>query len=76
MNLIKKDRDITLDFMKTVLVLEMITAHVFQLCYSGGNKYIAAFSLFINVVTFSSFLFCFGCSSQLAYLGKYKVRVR
>lgn len=60
--------------MKTVLVLEMITAHVFQLCYSGGNKYIAAFSLFINVVTFSSFLFCFGCSSQLAYLGKYKVR--
>ena len=74
MKLIKQDRDITLDLMKTLLVLGMITAHVFQLCYSGGSKCIEAFSFFINIVTFSSFMFCFGCSSQLAYLGKYKNR--
>lgn len=34
------ERDIKLDVMKTLLVAGMITAHVFQLCYNGNNKYI------------------------------------
>ena len=57
----------TLDIMKSILVLGMIAAHVFQLCYVGGNRYIALFSLYINIITFSSFMFCFGCTSYLAY---------
>ena len=66
-----KNRDITLDLMKSLLVIGMITAHVLQLCYVGGSKWMAAFSLFINMVTFSSFMFCFGCASWLAYFRKY-----
>ena len=52
----------------------MITAHVFQLCYSGDSKFVSVFSLYINMVTFSSFMFCFGCSSQLAYIGRFEDR--
>lgn len=70
----KSRRDVTLDFMKTMLVVGMITAHVFQLCYSGGSKLVFVFSTFFNMLTFSSFMFCFGCSAQLAYLGKYENR--
>ena len=66
-----RNRDITLDVMKSLLVIGMITAHVVQLCYVGGSKLVALFSLFINVVTFSSFMFCFGCASWLAYFRKY-----
>lgn len=65
------NRDITLDLMKSLLVIGMITAHVLQLCYVGGSKLVAAFSLFINMVTFSSFMFCFGCAAWLAYFRKY-----
>ncbi len=67
-----KKRDITLDVMKTSLVMGMIAAHVFQLCYIGNNKLILSFSLFINIITFSSFIFVFECSSQIAYINKYK----
>ena len=66
-----KNRDITLDLMKSLLVIGMITAHVLQLCYVGGSMLVAAFSLFINMVTFSSFMFCFGCAAWLAYFKKY-----
>lgn len=69
-----KKRDLTLDVMKTLLVIGMITAHVFQLCYMGNNKMISLFSLFMNIITFSSFMFVFGCSSQIAYFNRYKER--
>lgn len=73
-SIVKHKRDLTLDFMKTMLVIGMITAHVFQLCYSGDSKFVSVFSLYINMVTFSSFMFCFGCSSQLAYIGRFEDR--
>lgn len=65
-----ENRSLTLDIMKTMLVLGMIAAHVFQLCHSGGNKLIGLFSLYINIITFSSFMFCFGCTSYIAYFAK------
>lgn len=71
-----RNRDITLDLMKSLLVIGMITAHVVQLCYVGGSKLVALFSLFINVVTFSSFMFCFGCASWLAYFRKYQEKAQ
>lgn len=66
------NRDLTLDVMKSLLVIGMIQAHVIQLCLGTASWIASAFSLFINIITFSSFLFCFGCASQFAYFGRYE----
>ena len=43
------NRNLTLDIMKSALVLGMIAAHVFQLCYEGENRFVGLFSLYINM---------------------------
>lgn len=59
---------------KLLLVIGMVTAHVFQLLYKGEScrSLIFMFSTYINAITFSGFLFAFGCATQLAYLRKPK----
>lgn len=65
-------RNVELDMLKIILVVGMIAAHVFQLLYNGDmfSRVVGKFSLFINAITFSGFLFAFGCATQLAYLRK------
>ena len=69
-----KNRSIELDLFKILLVIGMVAAHVFQLLYNGEGEsmVINCFSIYINAITFSGFLFCFGCATQLAYLRRLK----
>ena len=70
-------RNIELDLFKLVLVIGMIAEHTFQLLYDGVilNGIIWKFSMYINAITFSGFLFAFGCATQLAYLRRAKDNV-
>ncbi len=72
-----KHRNVELDMFKLLLVVGMIAAHVFQLLYNGDmySRIVGKFSLFVNAITFSGFLFAFGCATQLAYLRKPKDKI-
>ena len=65
-------RNVELDMFKLMLVIGMIIAHVYQLLYNENQMWVGVFSTYINAVTFSGFLFAFGCATQLAYLRKPK----
>ena len=64
-----KSHDTSLDLFKGVLVCGMVAAHVVQFFPSGGNVS-EAFSTYINLITFSGFMFVFGCTCSIAYLFK------
>lgn len=68
-------RDRSMDLMKCVLVLGMIIAHVIQF-FSESNFIANGFSIYINMITFSGFLFCFGYVCNIAYLKKNKKHVK
>lgn len=67
----KKDRDRSIDMLKTLLVIGMILGHCIQLI---GNSSIITrcISDLINLITFSGFLFCFGYAVSITYLDKNK----
>ena len=67
----KKERDRSIDLLKTFLVIGMILCHCFQLI-GQSNKISDIISMFINLITFSGFLFCFGYAVSIAYLNKDK----
>jgi hypothetical protein len=64
-----KHRDFSLNYFKGFLVIGMIVAHAIQLLTNVGGigKY---FSVYINLVTFSGFMFSFGYIYQAAYSTK------
>ncbi len=62
---VKKERDHSIDIMKGFLVLLMILAHVIQFFPDG--KFDEYFSLYVNLTTFSGFMFCLGYVFPLAY---------
>lgn len=65
-----KTRVREIDIMKGLLVLAMILCHCIQFLgdeHTGLQKYLADF---INLTTFSGFLFCFGYVCDLAYYQK------
>lgn len=64
-----KERDYSIDFMKGMLVIGMILAHVIQFL-GKWNVVAAEISSFINCITFSGFFFCFGYVFYIAYLRK------
>ncbi|HAT4257873.1 hypothetical protein P5F61_08120 [Clostridium perfringens] len=64
------NRDRSIDFMKTILVFGMIEAHVIQFLGDKLNKLQYINSMFINLITFSGFMFCFGYVSNIVYLKK------
>lgn len=64
------NRDRSIDFMKTILVFGMIEAHVIQFLGDKLNKLQYINSTFINLITFSGFMFCFGYVSDIVYLKK------
>ena len=62
-------RDYSIDFLKGLLVIGMILAHVIQFL-GKWNTFTSEFSSFINCITFSGFFFCFGYVFYVAYLCK------
>src|SRR5690606_14059282 len=62
--------------MKAFLIFNMIFAHIIQLLYQDKGSLLSNFlfyySDFVNITTFSSFLFCFGYVFYLAYLKNFK----
>lgn len=72
----KKNRDRTIDLFKSILVVGMISAHVFQFFNGVSNKIIWLYSQYINMITFSGFLFCFGYSCNLVYMNKKKGEIK
>ena len=58
-----------LDLLKTLLVWGMIAAHVIQLLGFGLKPWHQAYSDFINLVTFSGFMFAFGLGVGLPSSG-------
>lgn len=65
------ERDRSIDFMKTLLVIGMIIGHCIQLIGKTSIK-TTNISNLINLITFSGFIFCFGYSVSISYLNKNK----
>lgn len=60
-----------IDILKGILTLQMILAHCIQFYVDLGRDQTALYlSEYINLTTFSGFLFCFGYASGLSYFGK------
>lgn len=71
----KKERNKSIDMLKTLLVIGMILGHCIQLI---GNPiaFTNVISTGVNLITFSGFLFCFGYAVSIAYLDKSKEYVK
>lgn len=69
MNQVEYKRNYTIDKMKGLLVVQMILAHTLQF-FSQPTKVAVTISSYVNLTTFSGFLFCFGYVSYLAYFRK------
>ncbi len=60
-----------IDILKGILTIQMILAHCIQFYVDFGKDRTALLiSEYINLTTFSGFLFCFGYASCLAYFSK------
>lgn len=63
-------RDSSLDIFKGFLIIGMIFAHIIQF-FSNWSFFLDYYiSMYINIITFSGFMFSFGYVSQIAYLKK------
>lgn len=69
-----KKRVLAIDYMKSFLVIGMILAHTVQFLKKTAVGVLSIlldrFSDYINLITFSGFLFCFGYACYVAYLRK------
>lgn len=74
--LYRKNRDRSIDLLKSILVIGMIIAHVFQFFNGINYNIMKLYSEYINMITFSGFLFCFGYACNLAYMQKEKKAVK
>lgn len=63
-----KERDLALDAFKGFLVILMIFAHIFQ--FFPLNGITAAYSQYVNLTSFSGFMFAFGYVSYIAYISR------
>lgn len=69
-----KERNYSLDFLKVLLTVGMIIAHSVQFL-GRPSKVSFLFSEFINLITFSGFMFCFGYAVSISYLKKEKKQI-
>ena len=75
----EQKREKYIDLLKAILTLNMILTHTFQLILGTDIRPININNriiIYINLTTFSGFLFCFGYSSYIAYICKDKKEVR
>lgn len=63
-----KERDLALDALKGFLVILMIFAHILQ--FFPLNGITAAYSQYVNLTTFSGFMFAFGYVSYITYISR------
>jgi len=63
-------RDYSIDIYKGILVVLMIFAHVIQFMAEKNIKILSLISLYVNLTTFSGFLFAFGYVCEIAYFRK------
>ncbi|WP_156842272.1 hypothetical protein [Novosphingobium aquimarinum] len=64
------DRNYALDVMKGLLVAGMVLAHTIQFLNGRDSSLLRLGSHFINLVSFSGFLFCFGYACWIAYFSR------
>ena len=64
-----KKREKHIDLLKAILTIGMVLGHVFQLL-AQSNEITNTVTNYINLISFSGFLFCFGYSAYIAYLSK------
>ena len=67
----KNKRELKIDLIKTVLVLGMILSHTLDF-FITRNSFIGGLSSYLNLVSFSGFLFVFGYNAYNAYIKKEK----
>lgn len=63
-------RSSALDVFKGLLILGMILAHIIQILDITNNYLLKAVSTYINLISFSGFLFAFGYANYFAYFSK------
>lgn len=63
-------RSSALDVFKGLLVFGMILAHIIQLLGNKNDFLLKAISTYINLISFSGFLFAFGYANYFAYFSK------
>ena len=63
-------RSSALDIFKGLLVFGMILAHVIQILGDRNDYLLSAISKYINLISFSGFLFAFGYANYFAYFSK------
>lgn len=66
----QSSRDASLDLLKGGLVIGMVLDHVIKLLGRSDAHLLSYLTRFIDLVTFPSFLFVFGYTTQLAYFSK------
>lgn len=69
-----KERDKALDLMKSMLVVQMIIAHVTYFFCKEGQM--SPFGIYTNLVAFSGFMFTFGYVCYKAYLTKDNINLK
>lgn len=67
--MMNNSKNYSIDFLKGLLVIGMILAHVIQFL-GKWNVFTYEISSFMNCITFSGFFFCFGYVFYVAYLCK------
>lgn len=65
LNIYSKERDCTIDYMKGFLTLSMILSHIISMTLGEGM-----YSIYVNLTTFSGFMFCSGYVCHVAYINK------
>jgi hypothetical protein len=71
-----RDRNFAIDFMKGLLVAGMVLAHTIQFLNGRDSSLLRLGSHFINLVSFSGFLFCFGYACWIAYFARAHLPMR
>lgn len=63
-----KGRNRSIDLFKGILIILMIISHILQLLFFSKNELL--FTKFVNLITFSGFMFSFGYVTYFAYISK------
>lgn len=74
-----RQRDLSIDILKTLVVIPMVIGHFIQLLlfkFGIANTILVNIASYINLVSFSCFYFAFGYSVSIAYLSKPKHFIR
>lgn len=69
-----KQRDRSIDLMKSILTIQMIIAHIIFFFKKNGTM--SSFGTYTNLIAFSGFMFTFGYVCNKAYISKYSPNLK